>query len=400
MKLAAAVLAAAALALPAAQAADRKSGAPPVLGLDVAKNGVYRLAWFDPWTLETLRGRKAPLGRSTGSWSFSPDRSVLAVAAAQTGYQDRGLLKLRFVNARGMRVLGEVALGRWPFDSVAWLRADRLLAVVRADSSIAVVDPSRRSLVRWVPLVRPPVNVVRLPDGLALLLGSEGSFAPAVVAVVDAEGVLRTVTLDRISIGNVFNEQGKIEVRTPGFALDAAGDRAFVVGTDFTVAEIDLDTLRVAYHGGSARSPAKYAYGPARYAVWLGNGVLAAAGVDYSGDETKGEPVGLRLIETRDWSTQLVDPSVGYVWRAAGNPIFFATAAGPSTHFDAYGMDGTLRYQLDLGDGEWLRVGGPYGYVCSSKDRALRVLDVGNGAQAGLRGARPACPTLLYGQSG
>jgi hypothetical protein len=401
MKLAAAVIVAAALVLPAAQAAERKSAVPPVLGLDVARNGVQRLAWFDPSSLSTLQGRKAPLGRYAGSWSFSPDRSVLAIAAAQTtGYQQQPLFKLRFVNARGMRVLGELSLGAWQFDTVTWLRADRLLAVVRPDSSIAVVDPSRRLLVRWVPLVRPPVNVARLPDGLALLLGSQDSFAPAVLAVVDTDGALRTVTLDRISIGSVVGEQGRIDVRSPGFALDAATHRAFVVGTDFTVAEIDLDTLRVAYHGGSARSLAKYAYGPTRYAVWLGNGVLAVAGANYSGDETKGEPVGLRLIDTHDWSTRLVDPSVGYVWRAAGSPIFFATAPGPSTRFDAYGMDGALRYQLDLSDGEWLSLGGPYGYVCSNRDRVLRVLDVGNGVQAGLRGERPACPTLLYGQSG
>ncbi len=399
MKLAAAVVVVAALVLPAAQAAERKT-LPPVLGFDVAKNGVYRLAWFEPVTLSMLRGRKAPLGRHTGSWSFSTDRSVLAIAAAQTtGYQQQPLFKLRFVNARTMRVLGELGLGG-QFDTVTWLRADRLLAVVRADSSIAVVDPSRRLLVRWVPLVRPPVNVARLPDGLALLLGSQDSFAPAVLAVADADAALRTVTLDRISIGSVVGEQGGIEVRSPGFALDAATQRAFVVGTDFTVAEIDLATLRVTYHGGSTRSPAKYAYGPKRYAVWLGNGVLAVAGVDYSGDETKGEPLGLRLIDTRDWSTRLVDPNVGYVWRETGSPIFFATAPGPSKHYDAYGVDGALRYQLDLGDREWLSLRGPYGYVCSTEGRLLRVLDVGNGVQtAGLRGERPACPTLLYAQS-
>jgi hypothetical protein len=396
MKLAAAVVVVAALVLPAAQAAEQKTVTPPVLGFDQTKTGVYRLAWFDPTTLTTLRGRKARIGRYTGSWSFSPDRSVLAVAAGQTSGTLGPLLKLRFVNARGMRVLGELSLGVRDFDTVTWLRPDRLLAVVRADASVAVVDPSRRALVQSVPLVRPPANVARLSDGLALLLGSQDSFAPAVVAVVDAAGALRTVTLDRISIGSVVNDQGRIDVRTPGFAVDTARNRAFVVGTDFTVAEVDLDTLHVVYHGGSTRSLAKYVYGPVRDAVWLGKGLLAVSGTNYSGDETKGEPVGLRLIDTRDWSTRLVDPSVGNVWRVAGSAIFFASGAGPSTHYDAYNMDGTLRYQLDLADGEWLSVEGPFGYVCGGKDRVLRMLDVANGAQAGMAGARPACPTLLY----
>jgi hypothetical protein len=395
MKLAAAVVVIAALVLPAAQAAERKSSVPPVLGFDVTKTGVYRLAWFDPGTLETLRGRKARIGRYTGSWSFSPDRSVLAVAAGQTSGTLGPWLKLRFVNARGMRVLGEVSLGVRQFYAVSWLRPDRPLAL-GDDSSIAVVDPSQRRLIRSVPLVRPPEKVARLSDGLALLLGSDQSVSPAVVAVVDAEGALRTVTLDRISIGRVANEQGRFDVRSPGLAVDAATRRAFVVGADFTVAEVDLDTLRVTYHGGSARSLAKYVYGPVRDAVWLGRGLLAVSGANYSGDETKGEPVGLRLIDTRNWSTRLVDPSVGNVWRVAGSPIFFTSGAGPSTHYDAYNMDGTLRYQLDLGDGEYLSVQGPYGYVCGGKDRLLRMVDVADGAQARMVGERPACPSLLY----
>jgi hypothetical protein len=72
MKLAAAVVVAAALVLPAAQAADRR-GAQPVLGFDAAKNGFQRLAWFNPMTLKRLRGPEARLGQSTGSWGFSPD---------------------------------------------------------------------------------------------------------------------------------------------------------------------------------------------------------------------------------------------------------------------------------------------------------------------------------------
>jgi hypothetical protein len=142
MKLAAALVVAAALVLPAGQAAERKTLAP-VLGFDVAKSGVSRLAWFDPLTLSTMRGRKAPIGRYTGSWSFSPDRSALAIAAAQTtGSERQPLLKLRFVNARGMRVLGEISLGDPRVDSVSWLLSGRLLAVIRWRFPI---DRGRRS---------------------------------------------------------------------------------------------------------------------------------------------------------------------------------------------------------------------------------------------------------------
>jgi hypothetical protein len=399
---AAVVVAAAGFLLPAAQAVERK-GASPVLGLDVTRTGVIRLAWFDPSTLTTLRGRKARLGRYTESWSFSPDRSLLAIAVAQTtGYQGRHLLKLRFVDARRMRVLGELGLGEWQVDTVTWLRAGRLLAVVRGDTaSIAVVDPIARSVIRMTPLPRLPWDAERLTNGLTLLLGSEGSFAPAVLAVVDAEGVVRTVTLDRISIGTVVDDQGKVEVRGPGFTVDPATHRAFVVGADFTVAEVDLDTLRVAYHGGSLRSLAKSLYGSERSAVWLGRGLLAVAGSDYSGDETTGQAVGLRLIDTRGWSSRVVDSNVGRVWRASDDPMFFATGAGPTQKFDVYDMDGRLSYHLDLADDEWLNVQGPYGYVCSRTDRVMRVLSVSDGTSAvRMVASHPACPTLLFGPSG
>jgi hypothetical protein len=64
VKLAAVVVVVAALVLGAAQAAERKTVMPPVLGFDQTKIGVYRLAWFDPTTLTTLRGpsmRTTPL---------------------------------------------------------------------------------------------------------------------------------------------------------------------------------------------------------------------------------------------------------------------------------------------------------------------------------------------------
>jgi len=419
MKLAAAaVVVAAALVLPAAQAAERKTVMPPVLGFDQTKllrqrhwTSVYRLAWFDPTTLATLRGRKARLGRYVSSWSFSPDRSVLAVAGRNT-YQGQVQYKLRFVNARSMRVVGQLALpATWFINWVTWLGPDRLLAIVydSGNRSLVVVDPSTRRLIRSVPLVRPPENVVRLPNGLALLLGSQDSIAPAVLAVVDHDGALRTVTLDRISIGTAFD--GDVESHA-GLTVDEAGDRAFVVDADFTVAEVDLKTLRVAYHGGSARSLAKAAYGPARsaawlgsgiVAAWLGNGLLATAGVNYSGDETQGEPVGLRLIDTRSWSTRFVDPNVRGVWRVPGSPIFVATS-GPlsSIHYDVYNVDGTLRYQFGLADSEWLRLEGPFGYVCggTNKSRVLRMLSVADGLQERFAGKPPACPNLLYANDG
>jgi hypothetical protein len=411
MKLAAAIVVATALVLPAAQASDLKR-AQPVLGFDVAKSGFHRLAWFNPMTLKRLPGHEARLGQSTGSWAFSPDRLRLAIAVSQPAVQRHALSAptLRFVNLHTMRVLGEVDIGEGaPFHTITWFRPDRLLAVVRGEvfgdlPSIAVVDPSRPVLVRRVTLPRPLSGAARFADGLALLLGSSGSFAPAVVAVVDASGEVRTVTLDRISIGTITGDDLKIETRGAGFAVDPETRRAFVVGADFTVAEVNLDTLGVNYHGGSARSLAKFVTGPSRSAVWLGNGLLAVSGVDNTGgNESEGQPVGVRLIDTRDWTTRLVDPTVSYVWAMFGGRSFSGSVSGNDgfRHIVVYGLDGVLRYRFDQTDlKRFLNVEGPYAYLCYN-GRVLRILDAATGATLRMPSApRPACPNgFLYGES-
>jgi hypothetical protein len=98
-----------------------KAPAPaPVLGIS------YRgaLVWFDPMTLRMLPGRQAPLRGHIGSWAFSAGRSVVAIARCS----DTGSLPgIRFVNARAMRVLGDILLSKYTgcARSLTWLRHDR-----------------------------------------------------------------------------------------------------------------------------------------------------------------------------------------------------------------------------------------------------------------------------------
>src|SRR5215471_6055909 len=43
------------------------------------------LAWFDPLTLQPLRGRTVGLGYHTGSYAFSSDRATLAIGYCEDG---------------------------------------------------------------------------------------------------------------------------------------------------------------------------------------------------------------------------------------------------------------------------------------------------------------------------
>jgi hypothetical protein len=387
-RLAVAAALAATLALPAARAGETPQA---VLGID-GREGAGRLAWFNPASLSVLPGRKVPLASHTGKWAFSADRSVLAIAAAD--YPG-----IRFVNARGMRLLGTLSLrhdSETYIAGLAWARPDRLLVAAYKPEGgfVAVVDPQRRREIRRVD-VTTVGDAVAVPGGLALLLGPPTGIGPAQFALVGADGAVRSVAIDRIPIGTVVSQGTAdfgIDVREPGFALDRAGRRAFVVGADFTVAVVDLDTLAVTYHAPSTRTLAKNITGPSRQAAWLGNDTLAVSGFDYKGSHD-GEPVGLRLVDTRDWSVRIVDAGVGRFGVGEGTLV-----AGEKV----FGFDGTLRYRVDLGTEQWLSVQGQYGYVCgTAQGRLHRVLQLGTGAtlRRVTSATAPDCPTLLYGQS-
>jgi hypothetical protein len=268
------------------------------------------------------------------------------------------------------------------------------------DSTIVVIDAARRRVVRMVPLdQRAPFGAIGFSGGLAILLADLAGNTPATVAVVDAQGAMRGTTLAGISAGNVEYGDGRVDTRRPGFALDSSADRAFVVDADFTAAEIQLDSLSVSYHQPSARTLAKFVPGPARVVRSLGNGVLAFSGADHHGEPAT--PAGLFLVDTRTWTWRMVDPNVASF--EVGRGVVVGTAnpfeAG-ARHYAAYGLDGSLRYGVDVPDGQSLVVQGRYGYVCRGRG-LLRVLDARTGAvlRRYTSSTLPLCATLLYGRS-
>jgi len=316
------LLAAVVLAGSAAQASPRVTA--PVLGFEWTHRS---LAWFDPVSLDRLPGRQAPLGEHTGSWAFSPDRSLLAASSYNDG-------TIRIVDARSMRVLRDlrVALAS-NLDSLAWVGSDRLLAVDEREngSTLLLFDVRRGRVLRRVELKRRAWAFARLADGAAYMQLAAGAFAPVEVAVTDAAGNLRTVELDRITGGTIMGDEGwndpSVERRIPGFAVDPVGRRAFVVGVDLTVAEIDLGTLAVRYHTlGGTRTLAKSLNGPSRYAVWLGGEKLAIGGDEWSTTgkgadrTTKAAPLGVRLVDTSAWTQAVVDPEAAY-FQLAGDGL-------------------------------------------------------------------------------
>ena len=393
--------------------------ASPMLGISYRSAG-GALAWFDPRLLRTLPGRKAPLGGNFGSWSFSADRSIFAIASCG----DAGNRPIRFVNARAMRVLGDlrVAPSADCLRSLTWLRPRRLLVIVDTGvgSSVVVVDPLARRVLRRLPLPTAPSAIAATTDELVLLLAEQASFAPARVLSIDADGQARTVTVDHVLAGTVVDESGtRYRARTiqPGLAADSSGRRAFLVPASGSVAEIDLVTLAVSYHELDRPSPlgrflrwftpaaqAKEIEGPVREARWLGDGMLAVSGMDYSlearSDATEfvQTPAGVRLIDTRSWESKMLEPQSTRFAVAPGLVITqggrWDSGFGPGLH--AFGLDGEERWRLYAGEYRWLDAAGSVGYAYTDGVRT-DVVDLETG-ELTARGVGSRLPQLLTGQ--
>jgi hypothetical protein len=299
------------------------------------------LVQLDPRTLRPLPGRRLALSDTVGGHAWSPDRATLAL-----GDNDQDALYL--IDARRMRALGKMWLDvPSPAQWIGWLGPRRLLAVVDhplgdpgtepGDSGVVLVDPLARRALHRQNLHSRVHAVAFAGDRAVLLTGPTDGIGMASLAVVDDRGAVRTVPLRAISVG--YKEPAEhtsdsvTEQRLAGLAVDPAGGRAFVVGAGTPIAEVDLASLRVAYHGLSQpisllrrlagwfvpAAEAKLVTGPMRQACWLGGGVLAVWGFDVKAgaqstvDDT---PSGLKLVDTRGWTVRQVHPEATVVrWR-------------------------------------------------------------------------------------
>jgi hypothetical protein len=416
------LLALAALAVPATSAAPSatwpaSSSQPgPLLGM-VFENTRWRLARIDPGTLEAMTGPSIVVGRSSGSWAFSPDRSLLAVATETLV----GRRIVRILDPASLRQRTAVRLTGY-LGPIAWPAPDRVLAISDCcaynPSKIEVVsyDPLARRLVRRATIDGTRLRAVRTRGGFVLLVGPEEGLGATRLVVVDANGGLRSTALEVVA-GHTQPE-GEPYVfrrRLPGLAVDPEGGRAFVVTPESHVVEIDLATLAVREHDLSQTvsllgrlhdwlepaAQAKASEGPVRTARWLGNGLLAVSGSDSHATVSAGRierqtwtPAGLKLIDTATWSVRTVDDRVsGFVFR---DGLLLAT--GSTIGLVAYGPYGDTRFALFPDRSPWVSAvvdrrayvgfgGGP--------DQTLTVVDLATGQVVGER--QGILPALLLG---
>jgi hypothetical protein len=363
----------------------------------------------------TLRPRPGPrlmIAGHTQAWSFSPNGRLLALGDNMGG-------EVWLVDTRRLRLAGRISAD--DYGSVletAWL-GGRLLAVVErccwSDEpatdeglTLAVLDPVAKRVLSRRDVAGSLQRAARTDSKLVLLLGPRDRLGPARLATVDADGRLKDAQLERIVAGREFRDgEAVARTSTPGFAVDGAGNRAFVVAAGAPVAEVDLETMALSYHElstpisllGRLRSwlePAAEAkflpHGPDRQARWLGDGMLAVWGLDSEVSQNQyGNPVvrqlaaGVQLIDTRDWSVRTLDPHASELVVGDGSLLTFGSLwdsgvqSSSGTGLTGFGPDTAQRFHL-FGSRPliFVRAVGPRVFVQDAQ-RSYSVLDARTG---------------------
>ncbi len=341
----------------------QKANAAPLLGI-ISPSGGAVLVRLDPSSLELLEGRVI-VGEYHWTWSFSPDGSRLALGISAPGAVGR--LGIQIIDVEQMETVGKVETGI-AAEIVTWLTPERIVAALQG-GGIVLVDCATGDIVRRgtepfePPVTLPPKPVAFIGSGVVYLLAHSSKPIPA-LALVDARGNLRSVTLDRLTSAVIHSATAGIRIATmhASLAVDVVRDRAFVVAPDALVAEVNLKTMHVRYlklQGLERRGRAS-----TRHALWLGDRFIAIFG-----------PAGVAVIDTSDWRVRTIDARASKAAVAAGKLLVYGTH---SPGLRAYSVDGRQHFALFGEEGiRDVLIAKNYAYVIGT--RRLRIVDITSG---------------------
>ena len=444
-----------ATAAPAHAPARVETAAAPRLLLTVQVVGQHRilLRALSGATLRPLRRPPLSVGLYTRAVP-SPDGRLVALFRES----DIAPPAVRILDVARWRLGPSLRVGDGSLQGAVWTSPTTLLATTREQVIVNEEPCCGRT---WLATIDAVSGQVSAPQELAAGLDAAASLpwaggvvsltvpvttrvaqqgpgiAPATLELDVPGSAPRTVLLDRILAGQLADPDGEHGTFVaPGLAVDAASGHAYVASPDDVLADVDLATLQVTYHGlapapslasrirSALDTPAeaKGFTGRARYVQILPDGVLAVSGED-STDGGSGS-AGVRLVDTRTWSVRTLDPEASEVV-ADGDVLVTSRivlrhgSTPPGTALRVYARDGrplygaTLRFTLPYvwtlgpqlllsstrGEGglHFERAAGPRRRRAPG-GRAARLPDrgpsVGSGPRSGLRSVVPA-PTLV-----
>jgi hypothetical protein len=307
-----------------------------------------------------------------------------------------------------MRWTRRVSIGEGFAASGLWLDSRRLVVLAGGNQAhVAVVDPVARKLVGSRSLDGVLGDVGRTPTELVALLAPPEGIGTARLAVIDAEGSVRSAPLPGLAAGFKLLDSERYVRRQewPGLAVDAAGRRAFVVQASGPIAEIDLETLTVSMHPTRTLAVRRKALeGWTRSATWFAP-YIAVTGwnASFDGEASHGAPTGLTLIDSRDWSARTVEPRYTATAVAGDTLLAFGVTRDEQAQRDrgmgltGYALDGTQRFHLFGNTPVYdIAVADGYAYVGFGDNRNFRIIDPRLGLAVGKR-VTTANSTIIAG---
>jgi hypothetical protein len=342
------------LAAGSAQPHAHAAAAGPVgLMSDQAGSGLA-LVRVDPRNLRPVTGQSLELGGIFG-WGFSPDPRlvVFSVTASNDGREDPQA-SLRLVDTSTLSVIHDIPLGLGLPLTVSWIAPDRLLVLLshccppnRPAADLLVVDPVAQRIIERKTLPFGEAIYTHRVGGQLLVLSASGAgIGPAELTVLDQQGTVRSVRLDRIDIGSdPTGDEG-----TPGLAAQRDSQHAYVISPRL-VAEVDLGSLTVTYHRISPAVGGSGSPGNVLWAQVLPSGKVAVVGWD---SQNQNYPAsGLKLIDTATWTARTVDRKADS-FTVAGNLLLATVSNGivgtrstwTRPALTAYTLAGKRRFQL------------------------------------------------------
>jgi hypothetical protein len=379
-----------------------------------------RLTQLEPLSLEPVgpRIRLRPGGGSASA--ASPNGRLLALGTGAPGIQ--------VIDVRRMREVAYVRLGGIGWVTHVFWEHGLVFAVVEGDrsASLVLVDPVGWDVVRRDPLAGMVVGADVGSEGtgqVVLLTAPRRHVGPVTITVAGGKGG-DSVVVPEISGGSeTSNIEDGYHARQviPGLAIDQAGKRALIAPAGRTVAEVSLDDLAIRYHTLSQRvsllgrlrnwlepaAEAKLIEGPQRKAAWLGNGLVAVTGADYSTvKNSDGQPdvhvqaAGLSLLDTSDWTIRKIDEETSDFSLFDSSLLAFGDTSWGDPTQKAIGLSGydlTGRQLFHVFDGRrvgWIEASGDLAYVSIDERRRI-VLDAASGRVLGRVKAVGTSPSVL-----
>jgi hypothetical protein len=377
-----------------------------------------RLTKLKPLSLAPV-GHRVRLRMGAGSaTALSPDGSRLALGTAHPGIQ--------LIDPRRMKEVGFVKLGGRGWVTFLSWQQGTLFAVVSDEShtTALVVDPRGEQVLQRHRLNRLFIAAAESTGGIDILTSPRRYIGAVELTVLGGKGA-ESVAIDGIPGGTQTrndDEGFSAEQVMPGLAVDKEARRAFVVSAGRYAAEVSLSNLAVEYHELSEpvsllgrlhnwlepTAEAKMIEGPQRKAAWLGNGLVAVTGADYttttgpnSEPRVHVEAAGLSLIDTSDWSIRKLDEETSDFTLFDSTLLAYGDTSWGNPSQEGIGLRG-----YDLGGQElfhvlqgtkvgWIEESGDFAYVFVD-DRRRIVVDAVSGRRLG-RAEAPKSFSLVPG---